>query len=84
MSMVLIVETLPPVCETVLLTDLHVHDHPRRELLGDGDGVALSAGKPQAVGGVSWQILQRDHSHPNQVATVDPLVALCYNSLYTL
>lgn len=82
--MLLIVETLPLFCETVLLTDLHVHYHPRRELLRDDDGVALSAGEPQAVGGVSRQILQRDHSHPDQVAAVDPLVALCYNGFYTL
>lgn len=77
-------ETLPPFREAALLTDLHVHRHPWRELLGDDDGVALPTGKPQAVGGISRQVLQRDHSHPNQVAAVDPLIALRYNGLYSL
>lgn len=78
------VETMSLFCETVSLTNLHFHHHPGCELLGDDDGVALSAGQSQAVSSVSGYILQRDHSHPNQVAAVDPLIALCYNGLNTL
>lgn len=57
-------------------THLDVEDHPGRELLWDGDGVALSTRQAQAVRRVSGEELQRDHPHPNQVTAVDPLVTL--------
>lgn len=68
----------------VCLTNLNIDYHPGSERLGDDDGVALSAGQSQAFSGVSCQILQRNHSHPHQVAAVDPLIALCHNCLNTL
>lgn len=66
------------------LTHLDVHDHPGRELLWDGDAVALSTRQAQAVGRVSLEELQRDHPHPHQVAAVDPLVTLRYDGLDAL
>lgn len=66
------------------MTHLDVYDHPGRELLWDGDAVALSTRQAQAVGRVSLEELQRDHPHPDQVAAVDPLVTLRYDSLDAL
>lgn len=66
------------------LTHLDVYNHPGRELLWDGDAVALSTRQAQAVSRVSLEELQRDHPHANQVAAVDPLVALRYDGLDAL